>query len=417
MSPRPAAVARYVELIHAARECEALYAFDKAELLYRKASSVQPRYSTAYAALGRLFQAKADWKNALESFTKVTLLRAGPAGICGPEGKRTIVGRSLTASKLRHDIDQVEYLLREGFMRKDARRLRRMLDTYSSILKVLGEGNDADIAFEVGERIGNELKPFYGRILHLKPPKLNARHALNPRLNFKKLEDAYLRSKPRVLVIDDILTSEAWTALRRHCLESTIWANALKDRALSSTVFDGVACEPVYRIAEDLADRMPRVFEERGLTGVWGYKYDSTSPGLGVHADQGGVNANFWLTPDSAVLDSSSGGMCVYDVLAPKDWSYSNFGSPANRRMLAFLRSGKPRKLRIPYRANRAIIFESQLFHSSEPIRFREGYENRRVNMTYQFGDPRGFPGISRGSSWKDESEFLVQAMAGSGGR
>jgi hypothetical protein len=40
----------------------------------------------------------------------------------------------------------------------------------------------------------------------------------------------------------------------------------------------------------------------------------------------------------------------------------------------------------IPYRGNRAVLFNSALFHETDAINFKEGYENRRVNMTYLFG-------------------------------
>jgi hypothetical protein len=40
----------------------------------------------------------------------------------------------------------------------------------------------------------------------------------------------------------------------------------------------------------------------------------------------------------------------------------------------------------IPYRANRAVIFDSDLFHETDAIRFRDGFENRRINCTLLYG-------------------------------
>jgi hypothetical protein len=40
----------------------------------------------------------------------------------------------------------------------------------------------------------------------------------------------------------------------------------------------------------------------------------------------------------------------------------------------------------IPYRANRAVIFDSDLFHETDTIEFEEGYLNRRINVTMLFG-------------------------------
>ena len=40
----------------------------------------------------------------------------------------------------------------------------------------------------------------------------------------------------------------------------------------------------------------------------------------------------------------------------------------------------------IPHRSNRAVIFNSNLFHKTDDCRFRSGYINRRTNITMLFG-------------------------------
>ena len=40
----------------------------------------------------------------------------------------------------------------------------------------------------------------------------------------------------------------------------------------------------------------------------------------------------------------------------------------------------------IPDRSNRAVLFHSNLFHKSDKVRFEEGFENRRTNVTMLFG-------------------------------
>jgi hypothetical protein len=46
----------------------------------------------------------------------------------------------------------------------------------------------------------------------------------------------------------------------------------------------------------------------------------------------------------------------------------------------------------VPYRGNRAVIFNSDLFHKTDAIRFREGYENRRINVTLLYGERGNAP-------------------------
>jgi hypothetical protein len=40
----------------------------------------------------------------------------------------------------------------------------------------------------------------------------------------------------------------------------------------------------------------------------------------------------------------------------------------------------------IPYRSNRAIVFSSSLFHETDRMHFKEGYTNRRINITMLYG-------------------------------
>ena len=55
----------------------------------------------------------------------------------------------------------------------------------------------------------------------------------------------------------------------------------------------------------------------------------------------------------------------------------------------------------IPYKQNRAVIFDSFLFHKSQPRKFKTGYENRRINLTFLYGDKQ-----SRSKPDKMESEL-----------
>ena len=40
----------------------------------------------------------------------------------------------------------------------------------------------------------------------------------------------------------------------------------------------------------------------------------------------------------------------------------------------------------IPYRCNRAAIFDGMIVHSTDEFRFKDGYENRRINITLLYG-------------------------------
>ena len=54
--------------------------------------------------------------------------------------------------------------------------------------------------------------------------------------------------------------------------------------------------------------------------------------------------------------------------------------------MRDFLATSGAKPITVPYRANRAVIFDSDLLHETDRFRFRPGYENRRINITYLYG-------------------------------
>ncbi len=40
----------------------------------------------------------------------------------------------------------------------------------------------------------------------------------------------------------------------------------------------------------------------------------------------------------------------------------------------------------MPYRCNRAAVFDGMIVHSTDAFRFKDGYENRRINITLLYG-------------------------------
>ena len=65
-----------------------------------------------------------------------------------------------------------------------------------------------------------------------------------------------------------------------------------------------------------------------------------------------------------------------------EDQRYSNDIS----RIYAWLDSNPSDRMIVPYRENRAVLFESRMFHSSDAPKFAPGYENLRINITLLFG-------------------------------
>ncbi len=209
--------------------------------------------------------------------------------------------------------------------------------------------------------------------------------AVNPGLAADEASRSWTTRSPQIVVVDNLLTDEALAAMRRFCLESTVWRGVYEAGYLGAMPEHGFANPLLAQIARELRETLPAILAPHALRYLWAFKYDSRLTGIGVHADRAAVNVNFWITPDAANLDPASGGLVVWDVAAPLDWDYDAYNADP-QAIRAFLARSGARSVTIPYRANRAVIFDSDLFHETDQIRFDEGYENRRVNVTMLYG-------------------------------
>jgi hypothetical protein len=209
--------------------------------------------------------------------------------------------------------------------------------------------------------------------------------AVTPDQSAGEIAKQWQTRRPQLAVIVNFLTPEALDALRRFCWRSTMWHLLYHNGYLGAMPEHGFVCPLLTQIDEELRSTYPAIIGQLPLLHWWGFKYDSRLPGTNVHADFAAVNINFWIAPDDANLDPDSGGLVVWDKPAPLDWTFAQYngGDAVIRNFLA--QSGS-RSVTIPHRANRAVIFDSDLFHETDRIAFKEGYLNRRINITMLYG-------------------------------
>jgi hypothetical protein len=195
-------------------------------------------------------------------------------------------------------------------------------------------------------------------------------------------------------VIDDLLTQDALESLRRFCWESTVWRKAYAGGYLGALPEHGFACPLLAQIAEEFRSTYGGIFGAHHLRYLWAFKCDSALSGVNIHADFAAVNVNFWITPDEANLDAERSGLIIWDVAAPLDWDFAKYNDN-DAAIRDFLAENCARSMTVPYRANRAVIFDSDLFHETDRIAFREGYTNRRLNITLLYGRRRSHEGMA----------------------
>jgi hypothetical protein len=215
--------------------------------------------------------------------------------------------------------------------------------------------------------------------------------AISPDSSHGDIGARWQNSSPQIAVIDNLLTDDALDKLRQFCWRSTMWSKAYANGYLGATPAHGFACPLLAQIADELRSTYPAILGEHPLYQWWGFKYDSRLKGINIHADFAAVNVNFWITPEEANLDPESGGLVIWDKAAPLDWGFAQYNSPnAGKTIREFLAQNGAKSVTVPYRTNRAVIFDSDLFHETDRIAFKEGYLNRRINITMLYGKRAG---------------------------
>ncbi|MBP8296873.1 MAG: tetratricopeptide repeat protein [Burkholderiales bacterium] len=294
-----------------------------------------------------------------------------------------------THAKLRHDIEQMDYLVRLGILGDLGRSASKAL---AQTLAALGPEAQPAVAVEFPAHVKPVVAPYFNRLLHFHDAPALAGGAVNPDLDWAAIEAGYFANGPGMTFVDDFLRPEALASLRRFCLESTIWFDAGYGGGYVGCTFEhGFACPLLAQIADEFRRALPGIFGDARVTGLWGYKYDSERSGIAPHGDFAAVNVNFWLTPDDANLAPESGGLVVWDKEAPLDWDFEDYNNNQERIGL-FLRESDARPYVVPHRQNRVVLFNSDLFHKTDSYRFKPGYENRRINVTMLYGDRQQAP-------------------------
>ena len=357
---------------------------DEAVTSLERALELKPENTIYRANLGMVHVARGDAAAALACFDRAAERRHGPSLSPGmltrQEGERPAI--PIASFKLQHDAEQIRRLCRDG--RVDP-SFGKVADTYEQVLAALPPDAPPDEAIALSDREWRRIAPTYNRSLLLPEATATAESAVNPDLDANEIERAYRESAPNLVVVDDFLTADALERLWRFCLDATVWYQ-VKRGYLGAYLVDGFGTALALQIADELRARLPGIFGRHRLEQLWAYKYDSRLQGIATHADFAAVNVNFWITPDEANRDPASGGLVVHKAHAPTDWAFRSYNADS-ARMAQFLEEAGDEPVTVPYRRNRVVIFDSDLFHRTDDLDFRPGYENRRINVTMLFGN------------------------------
>ena len=358
---------------------------DDAKASLIQAIALKPDYALAHSKLGFTLTAMGSKESALRHFKRNLQLKRG----INPVDLHHKSFIKISNAKLDHDIEQFEYLAASG---NNMKKFQELAMLYKTVKSAINHMSDTDV-LSLSNKHQRLLGDTYNRPIHiLEAPALD-KSAIGNSLDVNKITEDYFKHEFGLTYIDDFLSPTVLMSLREFLLGSTIWFDFFhKGGYMGAYLPEGLASPLVLQIAEDLREKLPKIFKHHQLTHLWAYKYDSRAcqknnsfKGINVHADFAAINVNFWITPNSANLDPSSGGLVVYNTEAPLEWDFNAYNNNEQKIRDEILKSDQKKTI-VPYNENRAVIFNSNLFHETDKIEFREGYENRRINVTMLFG-------------------------------
>ncbi len=348
---------------------EAIAAFT--DTLALRPGHVKAHYDRAFAYLWQ-----GDLERAVEDFRASAEIKHNHG--------RPIQEATVSKARVKHDAEQVEYLMARGRLGEEHREYLEMLQRLRARA---AQDREASWRMPLSREEAEAIAPSFNRILYVADCARIPGGAVNPALDAAAIEARYLAGKPEIVVVDNLLKADALASLRRFCLESTIWKQDYPNGYLGTFLGDGFACPLLLQIAEELRLKLPGVFKQHRLMQAWSFKQDNALKALAMHADAAAVNVNFWLTPDEANLDPDHGGLVVWDKEAPREWNFKEYNDQRKEpEVLAWLEKQGARAVTVPHRQNRAVIFNSDLFHKSDACCFRDDYESRRLNVTLLYG-------------------------------
>ena len=353
---------------------------------FTRVCALEPGHYQAHRALAFLWLAEGERGRALDHFARTYELRRG-------DDRQDPDDRSLTYAtrgKLQHDAEQFLFLAEK---RRDRDRFGRLARAYDAAADDFPAEptrlSDAQLALLGGD---------YNTAITICDAPEVAGGAVNQRADANDLTRRFLDAPPGVVCFDELLKPRALELLRRYLLESTLWHDfGHIGGFLASYLEDGLACPLILQIADELRGTFPDLLAEHPLSQAWAFKGLNACSAVGAHADDAAISLNFWITPTEGNLNRDRGGLMVCRARPPRDWAVRGYLED-RERIVTFLEQNAAESLIVPYRENRAVLFESRLFHQSDRPDFSPNYCNHRINVTMLFGRHRRQDGTKPGS-------------------
>ena len=119
-------------------------------------------------------------------------------------------------AKQQHNSVQLRFLTARDLLSGDLDDHAAIYETLAEIASDDGLTASLEIPAETWQRVENS----YNRLIYLNEGERCAQSAVNPKLDFAKIQTDYHAKKPEITYCYNFLTDEALRRLRKFCLES-----------------------------------------------------------------------------------------------------------------------------------------------------------------------------------------------------
>ena len=353
---------------------------EKSKHWFLQAIEKDSNYVESYLMLGMSYLWLGDINEADKLFKKVFKLNYTNDTYLYNNTNKYLSDIKSLSTLIQHEFEQLTYIDNDTDGIRNPKFTKEYYDSLEKLYKKVQEGS-----LELKD-ITSKTKQDIFKVLYNKAPKHYSDNLLNEKNNIPSLESIYLNGKPEILVIDNFLSDNALKEIQNFCRNANIFKYPYQSGYVAAFLSKGLSNQFILKLSEDLRLTYKNIFKELRLTQAWIFKYDSKKEGTNIHADQASVNVNFWITPEAANMDKSKGGLKIWNKLPPKESSFDSYNNLDNSpKILKMLNDNNITSRVIPYKENRAVIFNSQLFHATDDFSFKKSYENRRINITFLY--------------------------------
>lgn len=356
----------------------ALGRHDEAVDAFERVLAAIPDNYTAHAQRGFACVNVGRLDEALEHFNVTLELSRQAVGAHGSTSLYT------TQAKLQHDAEQFDHLARQGVRTEPFRALG---ERYVELRRRIGWPDEKTEIVAMPAELPAEVAETYNQALHIAGCAVRPQGALSPGLDTAAISQRFVAEDARIAFADDFLTPAALDALGRFVRESTIWFDfAHIPGHVAAYLETGLASPLLLQIAAQARAAFPEILGPHPLKQIWAFKNVSRGDRIGLHVDDAAVSLNLWLTADQDHDAAESGGLTVYRRRLDAERELRSYDADGDDLRWA-LAEGGATAANVPYRQNRAVFFDSTLYHESTGTNFASGYVNHRVNVTLLYGE------------------------------